>query len=112
MIPKSATGSKATALHRGYIREILLGQEVDGYVANCRVIEQAKPPAYEKVKAPILILAGREDKSAPLEGCQHIHDNLGSSNKKLEIMEGVGHWHCIEAGVEVGNLIARFCESL
>lgn len=51
---------------------------------------------------------GDEDKSAPMEGVQYIHDHLGSKQKELRVMKGVGHWHCIEAGEEVGKAIAAF----
>lgn len=37
-IPNAATGSKATPLHRAFIREMLMAQDVEGYVANCRAI--------------------------------------------------------------------------
>ena len=37
-IPNTATGSKATPLHRAFIREMLMAQDVEGYVANCRAI--------------------------------------------------------------------------
>jgi pimeloyl-ACP methyl ester carboxylesterase len=37
-IPGAATGSRATALHRAFVREMLMAQEVEGYVANCRAI--------------------------------------------------------------------------
>ena len=37
-IPDTATGSKATPLHRAFIREMLLAHDVEGYVANCRAI--------------------------------------------------------------------------
>jgi pimeloyl-ACP methyl ester carboxylesterase len=37
-IPGAATGSRATPLHRAFVREMLMAQEVEGYVANCRAI--------------------------------------------------------------------------
>jgi hypothetical protein len=37
-IPNVATGSKATPLHRAFIREMLMAQDVEGYVANCQAI--------------------------------------------------------------------------
>jgi pimeloyl-ACP methyl ester carboxylesterase len=37
-IPAAATGSRATPLHRAFVREMLMAQEVEGYVANCRAI--------------------------------------------------------------------------
>lgn len=35
-----------------------------------------------------------------------------SSEKKLEILEGVGHWHCVEASEEVAKHIAEFVGKL
>ena len=37
-IPSAATGSGATSLHRAFVREMLMAQEVEGYIANCRAI--------------------------------------------------------------------------
>ena len=76
------------------------------------MIVDAKEPDFKSIKIPALILAGEEDKSAPLEGCQFIHEHLGSRQKELEIMQGSGHWHCIEAGDQVGREIAVFCSSI
>jgi len=95
-IPQMATGSKASPLARAFIRELLLAQDMWGYVSNCRVIAGAKPPKYGKIKVPVLIIAGEEDKSAPLEGCKKMFEQLGTERKRLELMEGVGHWHCVE----------------
>lgn len=71
-----------------------------------------REPNLKSINTPVLILAGEEDMSAPLEGCQYLHDNLRSQRKELKIMEGVGHWHCIEAGDQVAGEIAAFCSSL
>lgn len=43
-----------------------------------------------------------------MEGVQYIHDHLGSKQKELKVLKGVGHWHCIEASEEVGKAIAAF----
>jgi pimeloyl-ACP methyl ester carboxylesterase len=108
MIPQSAVGKRASPLAKAFIRELLLSQDPAGYCSNCRVIVNAKPPNYSKISIPILILAGDEDKSAPLEGCKKMFEEIGASKKKLEIMQGIGHWHCLEAFEEVGNLIEAF----
>ncbi|RMZ73718.1 Alpha Beta hydrolase [Pyrenophora seminiperda CCB06] len=107
-IPNSAVGEKASPLAKGMIRELLLSQDPAGYVSNCRVIINASPPQYNKISVPILILAGAEDKSAPLAGCKKMFEEMGSSEKRLEVMEGVGHWHCLEAFEEVAKLIEGF----
>jgi pimeloyl-ACP methyl ester carboxylesterase len=107
-IPNAAVGKKASPLAKGYIRELLLSQDPAGYCSNCRVIINAKPPEYSKIAVPVLILAGEEDKSAPLEGCQRMFEEIGTGEKRLEVMQGVGHWHCLEAFEEVGRQILAF----
>ncbi|KAJ4383452.1 hypothetical protein N0V86_001501 [Didymella sp. IMI 355093] len=107
-VPQAAVGSKASPLASAFIRELLLGQDPAGYCNNCRVIVNAKPPNYSKISIPILILAGEEDKSAPLEGCKKMFEETGTSEKKLEVMKGIGHWHCLEAFEDVSKLIEGF----
>jgi pimeloyl-ACP methyl ester carboxylesterase len=107
-VPHAAVGKKASPLVKAMIRELLLAQDPAGYISNCRVIVNAKPPDYSKISVPVLILAGDEDMSAPLEGCKKMFDEIASSEKKLEVMEGVGHWHCLEAFDEVARLIEGF----
>lgn len=107
-VPQTAVGSKASPLASAFIRELLLGQDPAGYCSNCRVIINAKPPNYSKINIPILILAGEEDKSAPLEGCKRMFEEIGTSEKKLEVMKGIGHWHCLEAFEDVAKLIEGF----
>ncbi|KIX07298.1 uncharacterized protein Z518_01951 [Rhinocladiella mackenziei CBS 650.93] len=113
-IPNAATGSKATATQKGFIREMLMSQDPEGYIANCRAIEIATPPEYAKVTGPMLIIAGDQDKSAPLAGCEKIFGELGADakSKRLEVLQGVGHWHCVEAPDLVGPLIRDFCAQL
>jgi pimeloyl-ACP methyl ester carboxylesterase len=107
-IPHGAVGKKASPLAKAFIRELLLGQDPAGYCSNCRVIINAKPPNYSKISIPVLILAGDEDKSAPLEGCKKMYEEIGTNEKKLEVLQGIGHWHCLEAFEQVGNLIEAF----
>lgn len=64
------------------------------------------------MQCPVLIIAGEEDKSAPLRSCQFIFEELSSQEKRLEVLKGVGHWHCVEAGDEVGRLVKGFVGGL
>lgn len=107
-IPSAAVGSRSTPLQKAFIRELLLSQDPKGYAALCRAISTAQPPNYGAVRAPSLLIAGVEDKSASMEGCRYIFEHVSSQKKTLEVLEGVGHWHCIEASEQVGGLIARF----
>lgn len=109
-IPNGAVGSRSTPLQKAFIRELILGQDPKGYAALCRAIASAQPADYAAIKMPFLLIAGEEDKSASMEGCQHIYDHVSSKQKALEVLKGVGHWHCIEAADEVGGLIAKFAE--
>lgn len=110
-IPSAAVGSRSTPLQRAFIRELLLGQDPRGYAALCRAIATAPVPEYAAVRAPFLLIAGEEDKSAAMDGCRHILENVSSATKSIEVLNRVGHWHCIEAGDEVGALIAQFVDS-
>ncbi|PYH87774.1 alpha/beta-hydrolase [Aspergillus ellipticus CBS 707.79] len=107
-IPNGATGPHCSPLARSFIRELLIGQNPKGYAALCRAIATAPVIDYSAVKAPFLLIAGEEDKSASMEGCQHIFGEVSSAHKKLEVLAGIGHWHCLEAPEEVGKAIASF----
>ena len=111
-VPQAAVGKKASPLAKAFIRELLLGQDPFGYISNCRVILNSKPPNYHKISVPILILAGEEDKSAPLEGCKKMFEEIGINEKRLEIMQGIGHWHCLEAHKQVTELIQTFYDQI
>ncbi|KAK7532575.1 3-oxoadipate enol-lactone hydrolase [Phyllosticta citricarpa] len=107
-IPAAATAASASSLARAMIRELLLAQSPAGYVSNCRVIAAARPPAYPHVKVPTLLLAGEEDKSAPLETSRRMFDELGAESKRLVVLPQVGHWHAIEAPEAVADAIIDF----
>lgn len=107
-IPYQATGSAASHLARSFIRELVLGQNPRGYAALCQAIANAPAIDYSTIKVPFLLIAGEEDKSASLEGCQYIFNRVSSENKRMEVLKGVGHWHCIEAPDSVGQALAEF----
>lgn len=113
-IPFAAVGEKASPVSKAFIREVLLGQDKWGYLSNCRVIANAQRPRYEAIDCPVLLLAGQQDKSAPLDTSRKMIDEIGTdeARKWLEVLEGVGHWHCVEAPDVVGDSIREFLESL
>lgn len=109
-VPYAAVGSKAQRIHQAFIRELILGMEPAGYISLCKVVAYAyqAPPKYEAVKCPTLIIAGEEDKSAPLAGCEKILEAIASQRKDMKVINGVGHWHCVEAPEEVSKLMLDF----
>ncbi|KAF4636699.1 hypothetical protein G7Y89_g1385 [Cudoniella acicularis] len=102
-IPTAATGSKSSSLHHAFIRSLILSTPQRGYTALCKAISNADPPNYPRIKVPLLLIAGAEDKTSPLESSKAILNAYGTSAewKRIEVLEGVGHWHCIEAPEEV-----------
>lgn len=111
-IPIAATGSLSTPLQHAFIRALLLSQRPAGYISMCRVIGSATPPDYAKIQVPVLIVAGDEDKSAPLQGCEEILRRIGAEEKRIEVLKGVGHWICIESPEKVTDAIAGFYKQI
>jgi pimeloyl-ACP methyl ester carboxylesterase len=110
----AATGSKAGSLQHAFIRSLILGTSPEGYISLCNVIAKATKPNYGSIKVPLLILAGFEDKTAPLESSEGILSEYGTEKdkKNISILEGVGHWHCVEASDEVTRVILPFVKNL
>ncbi|RFU77999.1 alpha beta hydrolase fold family [Trichoderma arundinaceum] len=111
-IPKVGTASKSTPLQRAFIRTLLLSQSPEGYIANCKAIVAASPPDYAKISSPLLLVAGAEDFVSPIELSQKIFDSWGSADKHLQVLEGTGHWYCIEAPDAVGDAIVQFTNGI
>lgn len=107
-VSEAAVGSAATAPQKAFIRALISQQSPSGYIAMCNVIAKSVPPAYSSVKVPALILAGAEDKSAPYDGCVNVIEKGLAGPVKLEVLAGVGHWHCIEAPESVASAILEF----
>ncbi|KAI4594782.1 hypothetical protein KJ359_007585 [Pestalotiopsis sp. 9143b] len=112
-IPAAATGPKATETQRAFIRALLLSQSPEGYNSLCKAISDAQPPDYVHSNSPVLILSGSHDKTSPLEAAKKIQSSWGCPvPAKLEVLEGVGHWHCIEDADEVEKHIKAFAAEL
>ncbi|MCJ1275342.1 hypothetical protein MMC21_003144 [Puttea exsequens] len=110
-IPTSATGETTTPLQHAFIRTLLLSQKPEGYISMSKVVGGASVPEYDKIEMPTLLVAGSADKSAPLAGCEEIFNRTGG-RKSMEVIEGMGHWHCVEEPEKVAELIGRFVESV
>ncbi|KAH8775674.1 3-oxoadipate enol-lactone hydrolase-like protein [Hyaloscypha sp. PMI_1271] len=113
-IPTGATGSKAGPLQHAFIRSLILGTSSEGYISLCSVIAKTSKPEYSNIKVPLLILVGSEDKTAPLAGSEAILTACGTSKdkKQLEVLDGVGHWHCVEAPDDVAKHLETFIKNL
>lgn len=71
-IPTAATGPKSNSVHHAFIRALLLSQTSDGYVSLCNAIVSARRPDYARIRCPVLVVAGEEDKTASLGDSKEI----------------------------------------
>lgn len=113
-VPTAATGIDADDLRRAFVRSLILGTSNEGYISLCSVIAEAKQPDYGSIKVPLLILAGSDDKTAPLSSSEAIAKAYGTdeSQKKVHVLNGVGHWHCIEDAEGVANVATHFIQGI
>ena len=74
VIPSAATGSKASATSKAFIRSLLLSQSPEGYNGLCRAIAGARRPAYEASHCALLVVAGEDDRTSPVDDCTTILD--------------------------------------
>ena len=77
----------------------------------CEALGGASPPDYAAIKMPTLMVAGEEDKSAPLAGCEEIFERTGGE-KSMEVVQAMGHWFCIEDPDSIVKLIGAFVEKV
>jgi len=110
-VPTAATGSESTPLQHAMIRALLLSQKPEGYCSMCGVVASATAPDYAAMEMPTLLISADEDKSAPLEGCREIYRRTGG-RKRMEVLEGVGHWFCVEDAGNVARLVGGFVEEV
>ena len=109
--PTGATGSKSTHLQHAFTRTLLLSQRPAGYCSMYKALGGASPPDYAAIKMPTLMVAGEQDKSAPLTGCEEIYKRTGGETS-MEVVKGIGHWFCIENSEPITKLIGAFVEKL
>ncbi|KAG5989807.1 hypothetical protein E4U43_004428 [Claviceps pusilla] len=114
VVPSAATGPRTTPTQKAFIRSLLLAQSPEGYSSLCRTIADAHPPRYEDATCPLLIIVGSDDSTASMSGSQEILNSWGVEPglKRMQVLHGVGHWHCIEAADEVESLVDEFVQGL
>jgi pimeloyl-ACP methyl ester carboxylesterase len=88
------------------VRELLLGQDPDGYAAACEALASAEEPDFAGIKAPVLLLTGSDDKTSP----PAVNDDIFAllPKARLHIIEGIGHWHTLEAPGDVTRHLREF----
>lgn len=73
-IPTRATGSKATKTAEAFVRSLIQSSNPEAYMTLAQAIADAPVPEYNKIKVPLLCVAGQEDQVAQLEDLALIGD--------------------------------------
>lgn len=89
-----------------FVREMLFRQDPAGYAACCEALADAVTPAYGDIKAPVLLIAGSDDKTSPPALSESLAEEIGSAD--LELIDGIGHWHAVEAAARVTESLRQF----
>ncbi|OKL60734.1 hypothetical protein UA08_04375 [Talaromyces atroroseus] len=92
------------------VRQFLVSTHPEGYAKGC--IALAKSPdtviAVETLRMPTLVVAGRNDAISPVQLAEKYCNRL--PNGRLEILEGVGHWHVLEDVETTARVVRGFLE--
>ncbi len=88
------------------VRELLLGQDPEGYATACEALAAAVEPDFAAITAPVLLITGDEDKVSPIA----TNDDLFAlyPHARLQVLDGVGHWHGLEDPAAVTALLTEF----
>ncbi|KAK4696159.1 hypothetical protein P7C71_g1710, partial [Lecanoromycetidae sp. Uapishka_2] len=111
MVANAATSSFTKAsrpLVLTAVRASLLSQDPEGYAKGCMALARTASTTLEleRLKMPTLIVAGDEDKISSLEWARKMEARM--PNVKVEVLKGVGHWHCYENFEGVSNAVRGF----
>jgi len=89
-----------------FVRELLTRQPAEGYARSCEAMAAAVAADAAAVKAPVLLIAGRDDGVSPVANSEGMAGDL--PNAALRILEQCGHWHPIEQPAAVSQALREF----
>lgn len=89
-----------------FVRELLMGQDPQGYAAHCEALADASAVDLARITAPVLLLTGSEDKVSTPATVEAMAKEL--TNASYEVIDGVGHWTTLEKPLEVTVHLREF----
>ena len=108
-IVSAATSEQTRQEHptvAAFVRELLMGQDPEGYASHCEALADARAVDLAKVEAPTLLLTGGDDKTAPPETARAMAEELAHGS--FEVIDGIGHWTALEAASRVSSTLREF----
>ena len=89
----------------GFVRELLMRQDPDGYARSCFALAEAVPAETARIACPTLLVTGDEDIVAPPQAVRGIGEKIAGA--QVEVLRGCGHWTPVEKPEECMDLLRR-----
>jgi 3-oxoadipate enol-lactonase len=90
----------------GFVRELLLRQNRDGYAACCEAMAASNAADITNITCPTLVLSGKDDNVSPAANGEVFAKEL--PNAEFQLIEQCGHWQPIEQPAAVNSALAAF----
>jgi len=91
-----------------FVRESVMRQPPEGYAKSCEALSKARAFPVERIKVPVLLVAGDTDPVAPPSMATALKDKMPDA--RMVLLERCGHWIPIERAQESSQLIAEFLQ--
>ncbi len=75
-----------------------------------RVVNESNLPDCDKIKEPVLLFWGREDKDTPLYMCKKLRRRL--KNSEAVVIKGAGHFSYLERPEYAFRVVRAFCKTI
>ena len=89
-----------------FVREMLTRQPTEGYARSCEAMAAAVAADVSGIRAPVLLIAGRDDAISPVANSEGLAADLADA--RVQIIEQCGHWHPIEQPTAVSQALREF----
>ncbi|MDI1489553.1 MAG: hypothetical protein OHK93_000750 [Ramalina farinacea] len=107
----SPTTQTSRPLAMSLVRASLLSQDPEGYAKCCTALAGTAGTRLEierlTTRVKTLVVAGADDKVSSPEWAREIGERMGKGSK-VQMLEGVGHWHCFEDLDGAGKAVREF----
>jgi pimeloyl-ACP methyl ester carboxylesterase len=91
-----------------FVRESVMRQPPEGYAKSCEALSKATALPVDRIKVPVLLVAGDTDPVAPPSMATGLKDKMRDAS--MVLLERSGHWLPIEKADESSRLIAEFLQ--
>ena len=89
-----------------FVRELLTRQSDEGYARSCEAMAAAVAADAAAIKAPVLLVAGRDDAISPVANSEALAADLADA--RVRVLEPCGHWHPIEQPAALNAALIEF----